>query len=205
MCPAVKDGHRADQDDKELRELRERGWEGLPPPPMFKTAKPKPIGRDQEGLRTTPVTTLLGLPNVDLEPHLRPVEPVTAAETETVPGSPVTQSPSISIATLSDFTTAADTSDAEFSVDPTAISTHDTFYLEDGNVEVLCGITLFRIHTSVLSFHSPSLRQIFSQANLASAESPNGCPRILSSDTTVDFTTLLKIVYLPGYGVLLLF
>ena len=198
---AVKGGYRADQDDQEVRELRERRWEGLPPPPVFKTAKPKPIGRVQEGLCTTPVTTLLGLPNIDLEPHLRPVEPVTTTEAEAVPGSPVPQSPSISISTLSDLTTAADTSDAEFSVDPTAINTHDTFYLEDGNVEVLCENTLFRVHTSVLSFHSPSLRRVFSQTGLASAESPNGCPRILSSDTTVDFTTLLKIVYLPEYRV----
>ena len=198
---AVKDGHRADQDDQEVRELRERGWEGLPPPPVFKTAKPKPIGRVQERLCTTPVATLLGLPNIDLEPRLPlAAESVTIQETETVPGSPVTQSPSISITTVSDFT-AADASDTELSIDSTAVRHHDTFYLEDGNVEVLCGSTLFRIHTSVLSFHSPSLRRVFSRTSLACAESPNGCPRILSSDTTVDFTTLLKIVYLPGYGV----
>jgi hypothetical protein len=42
------------------------------------------------------------------------------------------------------------------------------------------------------------LRQVFAQANLATAESPNGYPRILLSDTAMDFTTLLKMIYLPG-------
>jgi hypothetical protein len=84
-------------------------------------------------------------------------------------------------------------------IDPTTITPHDTFYLEDGNVEVLCGNTLFRVHTSILSFHSPALRRMFSQTGLATAESPNGCPRILSSDPATDFATLLKMIYLPGY------
>ena len=40
---------------------------------------------------------------------------------------------------------------------------------------------------------------MFTQTNLAAAESPNGCPRILASDTPQEFTTLLKTVYLPGF------
>ena len=74
---------------------------------------------------------------------------------------------------------------------------HDTFYLDDGSVEVVCGETLFRIHAGALSFHSPVLRQMFSPANLTAVESPNGGPRIVSSDTPNDFVTLLKAVYLP--------
>ena len=66
-------------------------------------------------------------------------------------------------------------------------------------MEVLCGNTLFRVHTSILSFHSPALRRMFTQTGLTSAESPNGCPRILSSDTAMDFVALLKMIYLPGY------
>jgi hypothetical protein len=115
-----------------------------------------------------------------------------------VPASPVTQSPSISIATLSDFT-IADTFDDEPPIDdPIATAPHETFYFQDGNVEVLCGNTLFRVHTSILTFHSPALRQMFAQTILDTAESPNGCPRILSSDTATDFSTLLKMIYLPG-------
>ena len=73
---------------------------------------------------------------------------------------------------------------------------------EDGNVEVLCGNMLFHTHTSVLSLHSPVLSWMLAKANLAAAESPNGCPRIPSSDTATDFATLLGVIYLPGYVVL---
>ena len=173
---------------------------GLPPPPVLTTGKPRPTDADQNDAAATPVVTSLGLPNEDLEPrvlHPPPLESTTALETDTVLGSPITQSPSTSISALSDFT-IEDTSDEEPLVDPTVITTHDTFYLQDGNVEVLCGNTLFRVHTSILSFHSPTLNQMFAQTGLATAESPNGCPRILSSDTAMDFAILLKIIYLPS-------
>jgi len=126
--------------------------------------------------------------------------------------TPVAHSPSISIATLSDFTIAdvsddeppadssiLDSSDDDLLTDPTAIVPHETFYLEDDSVEVLCGNTLFRVHTTILSFHSPALRRMFARASLTTAESPNGCPRITSSDTPMDFTALLKMIYLPGF------
>jgi len=207
---------------QEITGLRERGWEGLPPPPIFTTGKPKPVGAKQRDPAATPIATSIGLPNRDpepqnprLEPQIvqsPPLESITIPEPDAVPASPVTQSPSISIATLSDFTiadasddesqinpTISDASDDELPIDPTTVAQHNTFYLEDGNVEVLCGNTLFRVHTSVLSFHSPALRRMFAQASLATAESPNGCPRITSSDTATDFTTLLKMIYLPGF------
>ena len=91
------------------------------------------------------------------------------------------------------------TSDDDSPIDPTAAVLHKIFYLEDGNVEVLCGNVLFRVHTTILSFHSPALRRMFAQTNLATAESPNGCPRVQSSDAPKDFATLLKVIYLPGY------
>jgi len=40
---------------------------------------------------------------------------------------------------------------------------------------------------------------MFAPARLVTAESPNGCPRITSSDTATDFTTLLKMIYFPGF------
>jgi len=164
------------------------------------------MGKVQKDPATTPVATSLGLPKGDLEPQilqLHPLEPVTASEADSIPTPPITQSPSISVSTLSDFT-IADASDDGFPIDPTAITPHDTFYLEDGNVEILCGNTLFRVHTSVLSFQSPALRRMFAQTSLTSAESPNGCPRISSSDTATDFATLLRVIYLLGYIVLFL-
>ena len=82
---------------------------------------------------------------------------------------------------------------------------HDTFYIEDGNVEVLCGNILFRVHAGTMSFHSPVLRRMFAQTSLAMADSPNGCPRIRPSDSVADFATLMKIVCLPGFVVPLAF
>jgi len=200
-------------------DLRERGWEGLPPPPVFTAGGLKPPGASQGDPTTTPIVISLGLPNGGLEPQAPPLEQVTVPEAYTIPSSPVTpviHSPSISIATLSDFTIAdasddeppidssiTDTSDDKLLTDYMAVVPHKTFHLEDGNVEVLCGNTLFRVHTSVLSFYSPSLRRMFAQTNLATAESPNGCPRILSSDTATDFATLLRMIYLPGFAALL--
>jgi len=211
----TKCGYRAKEVSQEIAGLRERGWEGLPPPPIFTAGGPNANQRDPA---TTPVAISLGLSNRDLEPRapqLPPSEPVTASETGGTPESPVTpvtRSPSISIATLSDFTVAdsfddepptgstfADASDDEPPIDPTAVVPHETFYLEDGNAEVLCGNTLFRVHTTILFFHSPALRRMFAQTNLATAESPNGCPRILSTDAARDFATLLKMIYLPGF------
>ena len=214
----VKGGHRAKANSQEVVALRKRGWEGLPPPPVFTTRKVEPTGAIRNDPAATPVATSLGLPNRELEPQIpqpHPPEPVTVPQSVSIPASPPTpviQSPSISIATLSDFT-IADTSDDESSInptivdasdddppiDPTVITPHGIFYLEDGNAEVLCGNTLFRVHPTILSFHSSTLCQMFAQTNLKVAESPNGCPRIQCSDTPNDFATLLKVVYLPGY------
>ena len=199
-------------------DLRERGWEGLPPPPVFTTGGSKTAGANQKDPVATPIVTSLGLSSRDVEPQIPqspPLDPVAVPGADTIPASPdtpITHSPSISVSDFSDFTIAdvsddeasidpsiTDTSDDELSIDQTAVVPHKTFHLKDGNVEVLCGSTLFRVHTSVLSFHSPALRRMFAQTNLDTAESPNGCPRILSSDTATDFATLLKMIYLPGF------
>ena len=112
----------------------------------------------------------------------------------------MTQSPSFSTASLSDFM-ITDASDDESPTDPATVFFHDRFYFEDGNIEVLCGgDTLFRAHTSILSLHSPVLRGMFAKANLAAAASPNGIPRIQSLDSVNDFVTLLKVIYLPEYA-----
>jgi hypothetical protein len=198
----AKGGHQAKTIFQEVVALRKHGWSSLPPPPVFTTGGPTPTGANQRDPAATPVITSLGLPSRAPAPQIPqspPLEQVVTPEPGTTPGSPVPQSPSISIATLSDFT-IADTFDDEPPLDPTAIHPHDTFYLEDGNVEVLCDNILFRVYTGVFPFHSPVLGQMFTRTNLATAESPNGCPRILSLDTATDFATLLKIVYLPEYA-----
>ena len=109
-------------------QLRERVWEGLPPPPELKTRKPNPITKDQEDPSATPIATSLGLPKGDPQSNLlhpSPLESITTLETDTVPASPITQSPSISVSSLSDFA-IADTSDDESPTDPTTPSTSRT-------------------------------------------------------------------------------
>ena len=177
-CTAKCD-YRTEEIFQEIVGLRERGWVGLPPPPVFTSGGPNPTGMDQRDPATTPVATSLGLLDRDPGPQgsqIPPLESVAVLGADQIPASPVNpaiQSPSISVTTLSDFTIAdvsddgspvgstfADTSDDEPPIDPTAVVPHETFYLDDGNVEVLCGNTLFRVTISTLSFQSPALRQI---------------------------------------------
>jgi len=40
---------------------------------------------------------------------------------------------------------------------------------------------------------------MLAKPNLETTESPNGCPRIVSSDTTTDFATLFEVIYPPMY------
>jgi hypothetical protein len=202
----VKGSHPAEIDFQEVVDLRDSGWEGLPPPPVFMTGKVKMAGVNEKDPAATPVMTSLGILNRDLKPQISqpPTSPIVTEETDTIPGSSIPQSPSISTATLSDFT-VADTSDDELPLNSATIPPHDTFW--DGNIEVLCGNMLFRVRPSVLSFHSPVLGQMLAKANLAAAESSNSCPHIPSSDTAMatDFATLLKIISLPVYVTLTLF
>ena len=194
---------------QEVLRLRENGWEGLPPPPILRSAQPEITIPKSQDPAATPVATSLGLPGVTEQSRTpTPPSPIPYHHPCESPKSSTPPSPSTSITALSDFTIADSLDDEpilepetttlhEPTLEPETISPHDTFYLDDGSVEVLCGKTLFRVHTSTLSFHSPVLRQMFSPPNLVAAESPNGCPRVVSSDIPTDFATLLKAVYLP--------
>jgi len=75
---------------------------------------------------------------------------------------------------------------------------HETFYLEDGNVEVVCEQTVFRVHSSIVSFSSPILRDMLSSSTLI-APMQKGCPRVVFEDNAEDFAVLLKMIYTPGY------
>ena len=180
--------------------VRETGWEGLPLPPALRRANTEATVPASWDTEATPVATSLGLPGVAEESHI-PTLPLLTPDTAsgTSLNSSAPPSPSSSITGLSE-STIADSLDDESILGPEPETTkpHHTFYLHDGSVEVICGTTLFRIHASSLSFHSPVLHQMFSPANLAASESINGCPRIRSSDTPADFATLLKVIYLPG-------
>ena len=77
---------------------------------------------------------------------------------------------------------------------------HGSFYLEDGNVEIVCGYTIFRVHSPIVSFSSPYLRDILSPSTLLNAPMPEGCSRVVFEDSAQDFAVLLKMIYTPGYA-----
>ena len=108
-----------------------------------------------------------------------------------------TASPTSSLSTVSDLTSTEFGEEIEHSEKRTA-TRHDTFYFEDGNVEIACRETIFRVHSSVVSFSSSELREILSQQALTNAPTPEGRPRIVVPDSVQDFTVLLKMIYTPG-------
>ena len=112
---------------------------------------------------------------------------------------PVASSPTLSISTISDLTpTEFDNGTGEG--DGERMTTHhETFYLEDGNAEVMCGHTIFRIHSPIVSFSSSKLRDMLSPSTLLNAPMPEGCPRIIFRDSPEDFAVLLRMIYTPGY------
>ena len=112
-------------------------------------------------------------------------------------------SPTLSISTISDLTPTELGEEIEHKgeeEDPEEQTTtrHDTFYFEDGNVEIVCGHTLFRVHSTIISFSSSKLRDILSPPALLHAPAPEGRPRIIISESTKDFGILLKMIYTPG-------
>ena len=104
-------------------------------------------------------------------------------------------SPTMSIATVSDLTP---TELGEIEQGQEQEASHDTFYFEDGNVEIVGGDSIFRVHSTVVSFSSSKLREILSQSVLLSSPTPEGRPRINVSDNAEDFAMLLKMIYTPG-------
>ena len=114
-----------------------------------------------------------------------------------VPPSTVS-SPTLSISTMSDWTPMELGEEPREGQVQTA-ARHDTFYFGDGNVEITCEDTLFRIHSTIVSFSSPKLRDILSQHALPAASVPEECPRIIFSDSANDFSILLKMIYTPGF------
>ena len=111
---------------------------------------------------------------------------------------PTDSSPTLSISTVSDLTPTELGDDIEEGDGERIPTHHETFYLEDGNVEVMCEYTVFRIHSSVVSFSSLNLRDMLSPPTLLNAPMPEGCPRIVFKDSAEDFAVLLKMIYTPG-------
>ncbi|KAF9646654.1 hypothetical protein BDM02DRAFT_2982701 [Thelephora ganbajun] len=112
---------------------------------------------------------------------------------------PAVSSPTLSISTVSDLTPTELGDDIGEDSGERITTRHETFYFQDGNVEILCGDTLFRVHSTVISFASSKLRDILSQQALLHAPMPEGCARITLTDSAEDFAVLLKMIYTPGF------
>jgi len=104
-----------------------------------------------------------------------------------------------SISTISDLTLTEFDEDIEEGSGKRIPARHETFYLEDGNVEIVCGQTAFRVHSPIVSFSSPILRDMLSPSTLLSAPMPGGCPRVVFRDSAEDFAVLLEMIYTPGW------
>ena len=138
---------------------------------------------------------------VDASPSaLQDIEPVESSPDIFVDARALTvSSPALSISTVSDLT-PTELGDFVGEGSGGRMNTHhDTFYFEDGNVEIVCENTVFRIHSSVISFASSKLRDIVSPPRLLNAPMPEGRPRVTVSDSAQDFGVLLKMVYTPGW------
>ena len=108
-------------------------------------------------------------------------------------------SPTWSISTVSDLTPTELGEDIGEDNAKRIPTRHETFYLEDGNVEIVCGYTIFRVHSPIVSFSSPNLRDTLSPSILLNAPMPEGYPRVVFKDSAEDFAVLLRMIYTPGY------
>lgn len=106
-------------------------------------------------------------------------------------------SPALSCSTVSDLT-PTEFGEIEHSEEQTT-APHDIFYFEDGNMEIVCGDTVFRVHFTIISFASTKLLDILSPLTL-NASTPEGRHRITLSDSVEDFAVLLKMIYTPGWA-----
>jgi len=178
----------------------------------------EPWGQEEKGMIATRVPTDIGTPiafapnnlptivGLDIPssilqsivslPSLQDAEcfSETSANTPTT----ATYSPTLSISTISDLSPTELGEETGHTGEQTT-TRHETFYLEDGNVEIVCGHTIFRVHSPVVSFSSQNLRVMFSPSKLLNTPTLDGCPRIVFTDSAEDFAVLLKMIYTPGY------
>ena len=133
-------------------------------------------------------------------PILQGIESSSDSDAFTDDRTATVSSPTFSISSLSDLTSTDEFGeDIGEGSDERIPTRHETFYLEDGNVEIVCGHTIFRVHSPIVSFSSPSLRDMLPPSTLLSAPMPEGCPRIVFKDSAEDFAVLLKMIYTPGH------
>lgn len=191
---------REEEEGGEAGEVREPG--GQEEKDIIATQVPTDIGSPTAFLPKNLSTAIVGvnIPSSILRSIVPPpILPDVECFSDTGANTPTTatHSPTLSISTVSDLTPTELGEEIDRSGEQTTIH-HESFYLEDGNVEIVCGDTIFRVHSPVVSFSSPNLRAMLSSSTL-NAPTLEGCPRIVFMDSAEDFAVLLKMIYTPGY------
>ena len=183
--------------NQELREIhaawlrrKEEGEQGNPTAPEIPEEVETPVAFPPQDL-PSPI-----LQDIESLSTLYDVESSTDAFADDRTAS---SSPTLTVSTISDLAPTELGDDIEEDRDEHIYNRHDTFYLEDGNVEILCGHITFRIHSPVVAFSSPTLRDMLSPSVILNAPMPRGCPRVVFKDEANDFAVLLKMIYTPGY------
>ncbi|TFK49208.1 hypothetical protein OE88DRAFT_1727034 [Heliocybe sulcata] len=75
----------------------------------------------------------------------------------------------------------------------------DQLWFDDGNVIILAGGTLFRIHRGILAAHSAVFQDILSAPRLEEPAIMDDCPFVQLPDDARDVEEFLKVYYVPGY------
>ena len=86
----------------------------------------------------------------------------------------------------------SDTDDIDVDVDEKPFVNHPTLYFDDGNVILATpGRTLFCVHRSLLSKHSPVFRDLFEQEH----DTFRGLMKVPREETPEELEALLGVIY----------
>ena len=72
---------------------------------------------------------------------------------------------------------------------------HDSFWYSDGSIVLVANSTAFRVHTSILTRHSPVFMNIINLPQAEDAKRIDGCPVVHVSDSADEITCLLHAIY----------
>jgi BTB/POZ domain len=78
-------------------------------------------------------------------------------------------------------------------IDTEALVNHPSLYFDDGNVILKCGKTLFRVHRSLLSKHSPVFAELLDTNR--NKKTLRGCMLLKVEDDQDDIEAILRIIY----------
>lgn len=83
----------------------------------------------------------------------------------------------------------------KLSQDLPTVERSPTFWFDDGNIVLQTSNTLFRVHKSVLKFHSTVFSDMFTVPQPDDQPTVDGCPVVELTDEDEDWDSLLSILY----------